>query len=474
MIALAAVLLCLAIIPLASAQVQVNSAPNIVGSGARALGMGGAFIAVADDATAASWNPGGLTQLERPEMSLVLSHKWFGEDTASTPYLSPHGDEEVSLDDINYLSVVYPIPWTIAGRNLVLSLNYQQKYEFDRTLNFRLRMPRLSQNPIAQILSLTDTEIDFEQEGRLGTLSPAFGFELTDKISFGVVMNIWDSSLVPGNEWERTTERRSILQRFVTPFRGGKTLAALIPAQVHTYEEFEDVEGQNYTFGVLYKPTERLSIGAVYHTAYSTDVKYKRETKFVLPFGFRYYKSKIRIDWPKAYGLGIAYRFPNDKLTLSMDVSRRDWSDFVQIDNRQGLNDRISPITQLPMWNSPQDSTYSVRLGGEYVFVDPSKPRQRLLPSLRAGLYYDPQPASGRRDRWWGVSRGDGKPDDYYGVTLGGGLLIGSRVNIDLAYEYRWGNNVRKDTLAGAGIFERGFDTDVDQHSLYLSTVIYF
>ena len=40
-------------------QVRPNASPNIIGSGARALGMGGAFIAVADDATAASWNPGG-------------------------------------------------------------------------------------------------------------------------------------------------------------------------------------------------------------------------------------------------------------------------------------------------------------------------------------------------------------------------------------------------------------------------------
>ena len=57
--------------PLAGAQLEINSAPSPVGSGARALGMGGAFIAIADDATAASWNPGGLTQLERPELSLV-------------------------------------------------------------------------------------------------------------------------------------------------------------------------------------------------------------------------------------------------------------------------------------------------------------------------------------------------------------------------------------------------------------------
>jgi hypothetical protein len=51
--------------------VSIASSPNPVGSGARALGMGGAFIAVADDATAASWNPSGLIQLERPELSIV-------------------------------------------------------------------------------------------------------------------------------------------------------------------------------------------------------------------------------------------------------------------------------------------------------------------------------------------------------------------------------------------------------------------
>ena len=52
-------------------QVGISSSPNPVGSGARAMGMGGAFIAIADDATAASWNPAGLIQLERPELSIV-------------------------------------------------------------------------------------------------------------------------------------------------------------------------------------------------------------------------------------------------------------------------------------------------------------------------------------------------------------------------------------------------------------------
>ena len=35
------------------------------------MGMGGAFLARADDATAASWNPAGLSYLRLPEVSLV-------------------------------------------------------------------------------------------------------------------------------------------------------------------------------------------------------------------------------------------------------------------------------------------------------------------------------------------------------------------------------------------------------------------
>src|SRR5258706_4082464 len=43
------------------------------GSGARAAGMGDAFVAVSDDGTAASWNPAGLAQLRQPELSFVYA-----------------------------------------------------------------------------------------------------------------------------------------------------------------------------------------------------------------------------------------------------------------------------------------------------------------------------------------------------------------------------------------------------------------
>ncbi|OGR93409.1 MAG: hypothetical protein A2992_03590 [Elusimicrobia bacterium RIFCSPLOWO2_01_FULL_59_12] len=43
------------------------------GSGARALAMGGAFTAISDDASAAYWNPAGMSQLLRKELTLMQS-----------------------------------------------------------------------------------------------------------------------------------------------------------------------------------------------------------------------------------------------------------------------------------------------------------------------------------------------------------------------------------------------------------------
>lgn len=43
------------------------------GVGARALGMGGAFVSVADDATAAYWNPAGLTRIQNHAFSMMYS-----------------------------------------------------------------------------------------------------------------------------------------------------------------------------------------------------------------------------------------------------------------------------------------------------------------------------------------------------------------------------------------------------------------
>ncbi|RKZ05995.1 hypothetical protein DRQ25_14900, partial [Candidatus Fermentibacteria bacterium] len=47
-----------------------------VGAGARALGMGGAFCAVADDASAGYWNPSGLFLINGQEAQFMHSERF--------------------------------------------------------------------------------------------------------------------------------------------------------------------------------------------------------------------------------------------------------------------------------------------------------------------------------------------------------------------------------------------------------------
>ena len=76
------------------------------GIGARALAMGGAFVAVANDATAMLWNPAGLAQLEDTRLSgmstdlygLGLTHQFIGAVTTFANLGIGLGWERASLD----------------------------------------------------------------------------------------------------------------------------------------------------------------------------------------------------------------------------------------------------------------------------------------------------------------------------------------------------------------------------------------
>lgn len=60
-------------------KVGIAAAPFLeIGVGARAVGMGCAFVATVDDASALFWNPSGLARLSRPE-ALLVHTEWLAD-----------------------------------------------------------------------------------------------------------------------------------------------------------------------------------------------------------------------------------------------------------------------------------------------------------------------------------------------------------------------------------------------------------
>lgn len=170
--------------------IEIPSSPNPVGSGARALGMGGAFIAVADDATAASWNPGGLIQLETPEISAVSEAFYRVEDNTFGTNPEASGKQGVSRAGLNYLSAAYP--FAIQEWNMIVSLNYQHLY--DVTRQWDLSSGTLQRN----------AHVDIQQTGGLYALGLAYSIQLLPDLSFGFTANLWDDGIYE-NGWQSET-----------------------------------------------------------------------------------------------------------------------------------------------------------------------------------------------------------------------------------------------------------------------------
>jgi long-subunit fatty acid transport protein len=146
-----------------------------------------------------------------------------------------------------------------------------------------------------------------------------------------------------------------------------------------------------------------------------------------------------------SYGIGLAYRF-SDRLTVSADLTRTEWDDFIFKDSE---GNKTSAISGRPKNDSDVDATHTVRVGAEYLFIEP----KYVIP-LRCGAFYDPAPA-------------EGSPDDFYGFSLGSGFARG-RFIFDLAYQYRFGRDVGESILQNLD-----FSQDVDEHSVYASIIIH-
>ena len=76
-----------------------------IGIGARAIGMGESFVALADDADAIYWNPGGLGQIKKKEISMMYNQWFEGIKQGYVGYVHPLGNIGTFGGAVSYLIV---------------------------------------------------------------------------------------------------------------------------------------------------------------------------------------------------------------------------------------------------------------------------------------------------------------------------------------------------------------------------------
>ena len=414
--------------------------PNPVGSGARALGMGNTFIALADDATAASWNPAGLMQLQHPEFSFAFEALSQSIAINSTTHRESESQNSLNLEDFNYASGVFPFYF---GTNMVFSLNYLKLFRFDNEMRFPVFDTATTENGVDTI----DFLYDFDQHGSFSVLAPAFSLYVSKNLSLGITFNIWNHDLTQSSRFKKkeVTSGESITDDLTAQE------TAITPINFIEVNELEVDEGYSVVFGALFRLNEHWDIGVVVKPKFDLDLDQEIAIKSVdaagnLIIDFEETRG-AELDMPLIIGGGVSWR-PNDPFTLSIDATWTEWSDYTFVDKETDLVK--NPLTGRSPASDRLKNTFTVRAGCEYYLI-----RETYLIPFRFGLGYDPAPAVN-------------SVDDFYTVNCGTGIQIGD-YNLDIGYEFHWGNNVNGSSLESIGATQ-----EVHRHRILASLVYYF
>jgi long-subunit fatty acid transport protein len=372
-----------------------------LGSGARAFGMGGAFLARADDATAASWNPAGLSYLRNPEISIVGARNSFDR--------GPEGGTATDTFDgrtPDFAAVAYPIEFgPVTG---AVQLSYQRVFSFrgERTVD-------KTDPPPGFVLTT-------KGKGGYDVLAFGTGLQVARNLRAGITLNRWL------NGYHQSRARTGLRRQ--------------------RQELDYDLSGWNVNLGLMWTPQESVNLGLVAKTPFTGSLKLRRDrTDFftvgtppneVLVTTINGAESDdLRLDFPAAVGVGASWR-PRSNLTLSVDYTRTFWSegrihDFFTVPptlpdpvNAEPPDPIVFPELPYPTLVDPdQEDTYQLRTGAEYVII-----ASHLKVPLRAGYFLDRQY----------FRAADGTSPVFDGFTLGAGILAGPFL-FDVAYVHESG-----------------------------------
>src|SRR5947209_5489074 len=392
--------ICVAVtVPLAAQNTDIESLAglqfNFGNPGARSLGMGGAFLGLADDASAAEANPAGLTILRKPEIS-VEGRNYQEQQVFTTSGTFPdlkrtafsHYSQRM---DATFASVVYPTKHFTIGAYYHEPLRNEGTGEVVPVRNtftgvIKTNVPNFFL-PVDTSGNATGGPINSAQCDALRLKSfpgcleylilPFLSSVKIQEKTFGLAAAYKVGAFSFG-----ATARMQRFNETAYTFRVDEnfdfsSISVQATSDIRNNNDVaKDKTDYTFTGGFKWAPNDKFSAGGVY----------KQGAKFAAPTfaategtNFNYVKvSDTTFHMPDVYGAGVSFR-PIPVLTLNADAVRVKYSNLV--DNFVSIN---SNVRQIDKAYTAADAT-EIHLGGEYFFST------KIPFAVRAGAWRDPQ-----------------------------------------------------------------------------------
>jgi len=376
--------------------------------GAKAKAMGGAYRAIADDWSAAYYNPAGLFYATDNQLS--FNEVVTNYQASYTPNVK-YGDYGVGYYEgeiyNRYKILANPtlggyLKLPLGGRDIITGLAIFQP--FDKNLSWEVF------SPLNNETALPGQQIENNLDAVAINLVSAVEL-IEDQLSFGVSLGLLKTDLAYGGFFLRPNP--------ISEDSSFYSQVASRPNELITQWQKSDGKGfaPNFRAGLLYKATPKLNLGLSFATkttvtvegesyAYyympdnpyynnRTEVRSNRESLgYILSSGTRYSSVcdfETEVILPAQIGAGVAYRV-SDRMLLAGDLEYTFWSSFegyrfeykfenAEITRNAVLNDWLVQDMYLPVdWKN----TFKGSIGMEYEYTD--------VVRLRAGYMADQTP----------------------------------------------------------------------------------
>jgi long-chain fatty acid transport protein len=385
---------------------------------ARAVGLGGAFVAIADDATAGMANPAGLTILTKPEISVHYKLSRFSH-IENVGNKDNHDLRQCFHNDVgsqSYLSLVYPydkFSFSVYRQELI---NFESSYEA-KGFGSTFETPNLDP---ANFEPGNKTRSDIE----VNNWGAAFAFKPTKYLSLGI------SNIIS------TLEFRFFEDLFQFPPQSQR------PVRIFSVSSNSSDTRYSINLGIKSEPFDFLSIGAVYRSGPQFKITSTIENVDDA-FGnanISQADQNLVFKVPDVYSIGAGLRI-RDNLTVSLDLVRVEYSDLIAGLNRNLYEDDVArysaefPYVDFVDSDKLEDLVLKdgteVHFGCEYYLVVSNW----QIP-FRAGFYTDPSHVVYTTIKDEALKRIFPRGKSTVHGTFGLGFVLENKIQLDTAVNF--------------------------------------